>query len=97
MTKVLAGKHTWGGHTIIIDNAHDTHDYTNDKLAQVRWASPAFVSQAKSWDEQRLQLWAAREALGTASKLGAAIDAELLILTGPSAADPIVQSSGGGK
>ena len=61
---LLAGKHTWGGHTIIIDQGKDERDYTNANLNAVRWTSEAFVTQQHSWDEQRLQLWAARTALG---------------------------------
>ena len=42
---VMTGKHTWGGHTIIIDQGHDEVDYSNVKLNQV--SIPSEMSQAE--------------------------------------------------
>ena len=89
---VLAGKHTWGGHTIVEDDgkAADTTHYTAAQLAQVRWSATGFITQQLSWDEMRLQLWAVRAVLGPTSVVGAAIDEEMKLLTGgPAATEPL--------
>lgn len=56
--------------------------------------SDAFRSAAKFWDEQRLQLWAARNALSD-GLVGRHIDAELARLMGPTALQPLVRPGDG--